>query len=110
MLTCSILESFKIWEELVTAYHSLNGFGGDTAEIYSYRLEPYTPSAHSTHNEAKIREVSIQAAKSLKDILEEFQQTHECDIFVDEIKLSKWSKAIEENMRHRYHVRIERDK
>ena len=108
MLTCSFTEAFKIWEDLVLAYNGINRFGGDTAEIYSYRLEQYSPLAHTHDNKEDQYKVSLEAIYSLIELLIEFKKTHECDIKVDGIDLKKWNKNLKKNMRHRYHVKIEK--
>ena len=48
LLTVNPLEMMHLWGELVECYHGVNGYGSDTAEIYAYRLMPYSPLVHST--------------------------------------------------------------
>lgn len=46
ILTVSTHQLMQIWGELVEACHGVHGFGGHVAEIYAYRLTPYTPTCH----------------------------------------------------------------
>lgn len=36
-------QALSIWSELEQAYYGDNAYGGDTAEIYAYRLQPADP-------------------------------------------------------------------
>ena len=108
MLSCTTLEAMNIWGELVECYYDVHGYGGDTAEIYSYRLEPYTPTAHNSSNESnsRLREVSYNAAKSLALIIKEFCHAYGCKAEVDEVIVEEWDRDICNYLSHRYHARI----
>lgn len=41
----SVPQALDVYDELVKAYHGRNGYGGNVAEIYCYRLVPSNPSA-----------------------------------------------------------------
>lgn len=41
----SMLQALGIWDDLLEAYHGVNRYGGDTAEIYGYRLSERCPSS-----------------------------------------------------------------
>ena len=114
-LSCTTLEAMKIWGELIECCHGIHGFGGKVAEIYSYRLEPYSPSVHNVaggRNEQESMEVSMNAVLSLSSIVEEFCNTYDCKACINGIDLSKWKNAIQEedaylkHIGHRYHVEI----
>jgi hypothetical protein len=38
MKSLSIQQELLVWSELTAAYYGENKYGGDTAEIYAYRL------------------------------------------------------------------------
>lgn len=78
LLEVSPLELMKLWGELVEAYHGVNGFGGDTAELYAYRFLPYVSSAESAENENYFK-----ARHKLNALLEMFCVAYRCSVLVD---------------------------
>lgn len=69
-----------VWEELEDARLGANGFGGDVAEIYAYRLTPSTDSLDPSKEEAWGR----VAADNLMFILRRFRELYpECEIHLD---------------------------
>ena len=111
ILTCSIIEAMKMWGELLECYHGINGYGSTVAEIYSYRLEQYTPTVHNSKgNDVFKRELEVtkDAAMSLYSIIEKFCENYECTAMVEGMELSSWKEEIEKgnNLMHRYHVEI----
>lgn len=118
LLTINTLELMKLWGELVEAYHCKNGYNGDTAEIYAYRLMPYSPTAHGgefgfTGAQAR-REVNRSAAMALCELCELFAAQYGCAVGIqgggDEPKWLEprdWLKVeAVEYFDHRAHVRV----
>src|SRR5262249_25383349 len=73
MHNLSMAQALLIWSELMDAYHGKNGFGGDTAEIYMYRLMPYDPAL--VHDPTADHNGTVdQANRSLCSLLLFFEQ------------------------------------
>ncbi len=112
MLSCSTLEAMKIYGDLVTCYFGKNHYGGRVAEIYSYRLEKYTPSVHQIKdmigNKRVAREVAAEAALSLAEIIIQFRDVFICAVIVEDIPFYDWLKKIKngEGLMNRYHVEV----
>jgi hypothetical protein len=108
MNNISMNQALSIWSELWQAYYSKNGFGGDTAEIYAYRLMPYHPVLDFPNaqcfNSSHI-EYFNEAKHSLVELLYLFQKDANCDIEVDNQLLGDWTNN-GEIFNHRCHVRI----
>lgn len=100
MLTCSLLEAMKIWAEFSDALQGHNGFGGTVAEIYSYRLQQYSPT--------KTLEVYRGAARSLVMLLNEFCREYNCTAVVDGWNPDKWMDEVGTpgHFDHRCHIEI----
>lgn len=104
LLQIGPFQLMELWAELVEAWHGVNGFGGDTAEIYAYRFQAYSPFAHWHHDEEKLGEIGLQSARQLYELLTMFKVRHDCRIIVDGKPLGAWLKKFPFN--HRVHVRI----
>jgi hypothetical protein len=79
-------QALSVWSDLEQAYFGKNGFGGDTAEIYAYRLQPYNPSAHLNETvigEKAKREQAVIAGSNLFFLLRTFMKMRDCYIEVD---------------------------
>ena len=90
-----------LWGALVEAYHGVHGYGGDTAEVYAYTLQPRSPQAELAPAGSDLyrtaiagREVIAQGA--LDAILHRFQERYPCRVHVDG------------GPGHRWHIRVER--
>ncbi len=106
LLEVSQLELMKLWAELNEAWHGINGCGGDTAEIYSYRLQP----AHSSETKTGNIQRGIlchNAANALVNLVEIFCDEHSCAATIDNIPPRKWQYEID-IFDHRAHVRIKK--
>ncbi len=98
MLDIPIRELLAIWSELDDCLHGKNGYGGNDAQIYAYRLTRYNPTIHShggfpkgTDSRAKAEIESHQAAvDSLLDILSLFAEMRQCSIIIDGEPMSGW--------------------
>ena len=67
-------EMFRIWAELEEAKRGENGFGGDTAEIYAYRLVTDLASP-GTHWDSR-SDLASTAAQRLNDLCQEFVERY----------------------------------
>jgi len=113
-MNCTIRQAVDVWGELMDAFYDRNGYGGQTAEIYSYRLEQYSPGVHSTPNkvsdmyvEDAIR-IAKDAAFALLGLCKLFEEKYNCDIFIHEKTLSEWERDLNEDKGrfNRYHVQV----
>jgi hypothetical protein len=110
MHNLSIIQALDIWTDLIHAYYGKNLFGKDTAEIYAYRLLPYSPRKIED-----VEEFQCQAAQSLTHLLQLFCESHDCMAHVQHsgsavtgtVRIPGGSVA---PFSHRVHVRIERSK
>ncbi len=106
MHNISMIQALKVWSELWQAYFGENGFGGNTAEIYAYRLQPRNPifeSCIGAFLEEKER-LGLQAATSLHALLDKFATDANCSIEVNGKAFGSWVK--EEPFAHRVHVTV----
>lgn len=76
-----------IWDDLVQAYYDKNRYGGDTAEIYFYRIK-------SDYIHGSLRE--------FVELLKYFENKYECQILIEDEPIDSWN--VEEF--HRVHVRV----
>lgn len=111
LLEIPMIEVVKIYSELVEAYHGVNGFGSDTAEIYYYRLMRYNPAAVNGCGDMQreaVLEVNGNAINALRLIVEMFCEHYRCAVEIDGRKLMDWYYEIMVNPEslHRCHIRI----
>jgi hypothetical protein len=91
LIEVSLIELLKIWGELIEAYHGVNGFGGHVAEIYSYRLQRYSPAGHAVGGrDDDKQEIYVRAANSLAEIVIEFSRQYDCEVLIDDRQPVKW--------------------
>ena len=111
LLEVSQFELMKLWAELNEAWHGVNGFGGNTAEIYSYRLQLYSPMAHGPNRtgtgDIEKRILCHNAACVLVDLVEMFCHEYSCTATIDNAEPRKWQYEID-TFDHRAHVKIEK--
>jgi hypothetical protein len=90
-----------LWTELVEAYHGVNGFGGDVAEIYAYKLTPfsYVPDAFKDGQQAALRR--------LLAICQEFERLMKCSLLLNELSLAEWQSGVFV-FTHRVHIKVVR--
>lgn len=77
-----------LWAELVEAYHGINGFGGDTAEIYAYALLDRDPTADSALGDSEIGqharlESTVEAGLAMHEVLAHFCREWSCSAEID---------------------------
>lgn len=106
----SLKQFLDVWVELEKALHGENSFGGDTAEIYAYRLMPHSPSfAHANPTgmvlETK-QEIQREAAEALAAIAKEFEQRYSVEILIDEETVDDWVEFHAESFGHRCLVQV----
>lgn len=116
LMTVNLLGMLRVWGLLVEAYHGVNGYGSDTAEIYAYHLTRYSSIVHGgAYAIGKLLEQekadnALHAANALCSIIEEFCSEYaDCRVEIDGISLAEWC-ALCNNRRHVYdhrcHVRV----
>ena len=110
MNNVSMNQALSIWSELWQAYYGNNGYGGDTAEIYAYRLMPYSPSFNMTGEtfQESNDELRINAVNSLVALCNQFAKENDCVIEIDKCQLDKWVGMIGREFDHRCHVKVVR--
>lgn len=96
LLRLPTLELLSLWSELEQCYHNEHGFGGDTAEIYAYRLQRHNPSRQayrdgSSSAKAAEAEAAAEAYQILRATLDLFEEQRGCVIEVDGCQLSLWT-------------------
>ena len=75
-----LTEAMSLWAELVEAYHGVNGFGGDTAELYAYRFGHYAPG----HDVGFMAErYARRTAETLGALLDRFVDAYDVGILID---------------------------
>lgn len=120
MHNLSLNQILSLWSDLEAAYWGKNGFGGDTAEIYSYRLmreDPRrsSPSASDSLKQQAEQESALEAASSLFSLLKLFCEMHECAAFIETgydrekrkdivRRVGPWMKKTVQT--HRWHIKI----
>ena len=102
-----MVQALEIWSELWQAYFGKNGYGGDTAEIYTYCVMPDSPGKNL--NEERQSEYGLQAAKSLYSLLTKFSHDYDCKIEIMTTRdigkeIGEW--MFEEPLFHLCHVRV----
>lgn len=109
LLEVNQLELMRLWAELNEAWHGINNYGGDTAEIYSYRLQPYSPMAHGPGKteigNIERRILCDNAANALVNLVEMFCDEYNCTATIDDIPPRKWQYEFTA-FDHRAHVKI----
>ena len=102
--TLSIDQVIDVWSELEAAYRGENGYGGDTAEIYVYRLMPRAPGSPDP-------QAYLDANQALLHLLRRFEDLHpdaEITLYAtrsdDGRPLGPWMGGCDEP--HRHHIRI----
>lgn len=111
----SIEQAMDIYNDLIDAKNGTHGFGGSVAEIYVYKIMPYSPS-YSMHDVGAIwdennRLLEKKAAEDFHSLCYIFARKHGVEIKIDEVELHEWiSKIRTEELRffHRVHVEVKK--
>ncbi len=94
----SIEQALDVYDELVEAKNGTNGFGGNVAEIYVFRLMPYSP-LYSMHIEGNSfdednRMTEKKSAEDFHTLCLLFSKKHEVALRVDNVDLQNWIEGI----------------
>lgn len=117
ILNIPLGELLKLWGELIEAYHGVNGYGGDTAELYAYRFRRDDPAARLDKvdgEKCQLRKdaehaAEIDARKALYGLLWLFEHTvTNAKVRIDGKMLYQWQQ-IAEKFDHRVHVKVVRE-
>ncbi len=102
----SINQALSIWGDLWQAYFGKNGYGGDTAEIYAYRLMPNEPCLFGVGDYFKERQAEVyrNAAYSLRDIVWKFCQDNDVLCLMDGENCDDWVRHT--IFDHRCHIKV----
>lgn len=111
MHTLSMEQALGLWSDLEQAYYKTNGYGGDTAEIYLYRLVNGSPSGSKVELIEEpgvigdcVRETYDKANQALYNLLLYFSEQRGAYIEIDGKALGTWLK--EARFCHRVHVKV----
>lgn len=107
MLNLSIDQALDIWAELENAYQGTNGFGGETAEIYAYKLIPFSHAwtlPESAIFKKEFTELCQAAAQNLTALLRKFEKVRKVKITVEDDPYDATHDV--EPFGHRVHVRV----
>ena len=113
-------QALDVWTDLLFAHAGKHGYGGDTAEIYMYRVTAHDPTLRDNSETFKETEtyknaravVYKKATRALYELLVKFEQNLECKLWIalgrgDHKRLGRW--FIEHApFTHRVHVKVER--
>ena len=106
----SVDQWLGVWNELVRAYYGHNGYGGNTAEIYSHTLQLNSPAANAYRNNEgsemakSAYDDQLEIAKdSLIRIAKRFEEEFDCICLIDNQKLDDWDHVFD----YRVEVTIE---
>jgi len=94
MMHISTHQALMIWHELELCYQGENSFGGDTAEIYAYRVRPDFPGRQLTIDminrgdddpilKDDLMEDIRHTVDSLADLCLLFEETRKCQVTFD---------------------------
>jgi len=109
--TLTILQVLDIWVDLETALQKKNSYGGDTAEVYLYRLmgnglsndvRSLTSASSTFKKEAEKNFDNANVA--LHDLLVIFAEKRDAKIEVEDKELGEWLKKA--RFAHRVHVKV----
>lgn len=95
MLNCSIEGMLDLWIDFWLAREGDHHYGGHTAEIYAYRLEPYSPSLHREGMKPDKLDKFFhysKVAQSLVDLLDNFCRKYDCTATIDGRHPAGWLK------------------
>lgn len=106
LINLPIYQIMTLWGELVEAYHGVNHYGGNVAELYAYRFQPNNPAARELLSfEGFKKEAEIEAADSLHNILTLFKKEYDCIIKIDGKAFNSWRKS-RQRFSYRVHVTV----
>lgn len=115
MMAISIEQALEIYDELIDAKNGVNGFGGEMAEIYVFRLMPFSP-VYSMENEGKCwdeenRMMEKKAAEDFHSLCHIFAKKHSVSININDVDMHQWISKVrsgEFRFYHRVHVEVKK--
>ena len=118
----SLFQALDVWDELVMAYHENNGYGGDTAEIYIYRLMEHHPAIALANKDGApdfavetATESYQKATAALHELMCLFMKSWNCAISIMETREKGYEVSVGHEFRelmvkdpitHRVHIRV----
>lgn len=113
MNNVSMNQALSIWSELWQAYYGDNSYGYDTAEIYAYRLMPYSPTYQMSNRcdesfKEQNEQVERDAAFSMRNIAYHFAKEMDCIVIIDGDDVDTW-RFKNPLFSHRCHVKVIRN-
>lgn len=111
MLHISMFQALSVWSELEQAYFGQHRYGGDTAEIYLYRLMEHSPLIGNGYTNSQTREVrrgaSRQSANALCQLCRIFEAERHCTIEINDTrKLEEWASIANMEIEDRCRIRV----
>ena len=97
-MNISIKQAIDVIIELKEAADGVNGYGGDTAEIYAYTLLPHTPSGNHTASDY------ADAAESLGHLISKIAQRENKTALINDLPWKQWIEKYGDSFDHRVHV------
>jgi len=94
----SPLALVSLWSDLEQAYFGKHGSGGDTAEVYAYRLNTGRPEGGKGASE--------EAAEALVDVCNYFAKARYAAITIDGMSPATWFAAERHSFFHRCYVKV----
>jgi hypothetical protein len=112
MHNLSLLQAMDVWGDLVEAYHGVNGYGGNVAEVYCYRLQPHNPTADQVSDSTLCRDAArlraLNANRSLHSLIVLFLETYaDARVKLYGRKFGPWLRRSDED--HRWHIEVSRN-
>ncbi len=108
MTTMNIRQALGVWRELELALQGCNGFGGDTAEVYAYRLQENQPARGrgAPFLDDQYREADDAAARDLADLCNLFAEVAGAEVEIDGMTVGEWA-TTPGRFSHRVRVRCQ---
>lgn len=105
MIYLSMHQALSLWAEFEDCYNEVNSYGGDTAEIYAYRMR----SQQYSGKMPMYSEDEAQVALSLTNLLRLFCSRRDCKAKVGTTVIEADNSSTIPPFSHRVHVSIERN-
>ena len=106
MLNLSPQRLVDVWHELELAFYKENSYGGDTAEIYVYRLCDSRPGLFMGGGFQTEKECGEEAAQNLFYVLKMFlTKRSKCKVTVNDKEYGDW--LLTTPLYYRCHVKVE---
>lgn len=77
-------QAMMLWDELARAYHGMNSYGGDVAELYISRCMEHSSIFANNPDSALVKDDLREAGKNIIAVVELFQQRYSCLVTMEE--------------------------